>query len=51
MPNAATLGKTPAHPYDPLGPLADAIGSMTGTVSEKVDCVSLTPTVPLACNC
>jgi excisionase family DNA binding protein len=36
MPNAATLGKTPAHRYDPLGPLADAIGSMTGTVSEKV---------------
>ena len=36
MPNAATRGKTPAHRYDPLGLLADAIGSMTGTVSEKV---------------
>ena len=36
MPTAATLGKTPAHRYDPLGPLADAIGSMTGTVSEKI---------------
>jgi len=36
MPTTATLGKTPAHRYDPLGPLADAIGSMTGTVSEKV---------------
>jgi excisionase family DNA binding protein len=36
MPTVATQGKTPAHRYDPLGPLADAIGSMTGTVSEKV---------------
>jgi excisionase family DNA binding protein len=36
MPTAATLGKSPAHRHDPLGPLADAIGSMTGTVSEKV---------------
>lgn len=31
-----TLGKTPAHSYDPLGPLADAIGSMTGTLSGQV---------------
>lgn len=36
MPTTAALGKTPAQQYDPLGPLADAIGSMTGTVSEKV---------------
>lgn len=36
MPTAARLGKTPAPRYDPLGPLADAIGSMTGTVSEQV---------------
>ena len=36
MPTAATLGKTPAHRYDPLGPLADAIGSMTGTLSAQV---------------
>ena len=36
MPTAATLGKTPAHRYDPLGPLADAIGSMTGTLSGQV---------------
>jgi len=36
MPNAATPGKTPAHRYDPLGPLADAIGSMTGTMSVQV---------------
>ncbi|MCW2314457.1 excisionase family DNA-binding protein [Rhodoferax antarcticus] len=36
MPTAATLGKTPAHRYDPLGPLADAIGSMTGTLSSQV---------------
>ncbi len=36
MPTAATLGKTPAHRYDPLGPLADAIGSMTGTLSVQV---------------
>ncbi len=36
MPTAATLGKTRAHRYDPLGPLADAIGSMTGAVSEQV---------------
>ncbi len=36
MPTAATLGKTPAHHYDPLGPLADAIGSMTGTLSGQV---------------
>ncbi len=36
MPTAATPDKTPAHRYDPLGPLADAIGSMTGTVSEQV---------------
>jgi excisionase family DNA binding protein len=36
MPNAATLSKSPAHRYDPLRPLADAIGSMTGAVSEQV---------------
>lgn len=36
MPTAATLAKTPAHRYDPLGPLADAIGSMTGTLSAHV---------------
>jgi excisionase family DNA binding protein len=36
MPTAATLGKTPAHRFDPLGPLADAIGSMTGTLSGQV---------------
>ncbi len=36
MPNAATLGKTPTHRYDPLGPLAEAIGSMTGTLSGQV---------------
>ena len=36
MPTAATLGKTPVHRYDPLGPLADAIGSMTGTTSGQV---------------
>lgn len=38
MPTAATLGKKPAHRYDPLGPLADAIGSMTGTLSGQVVC-------------
>jgi excisionase family DNA binding protein len=36
MPTAATLGKTPAHRHDPLGHLADAIGSMTGTLSGQV---------------
>jgi excisionase family DNA binding protein len=36
MPTAATLGKTPVHRYDPLGPLADAIGSLTGTLSGQV---------------
>lgn len=36
MPTAATLGKTPARPYDPLEPLAEAIGSMTGTLSIQV---------------
>lgn len=36
MPIAATLSKSPAHRYDPLRPLADAIGSMTGAVSEQV---------------
>ena len=36
MPNSATPGKTTAHPYDPLAPLADAIGSMTGTLSVQV---------------
>ena len=36
MPTAATSGKTPTHRHDPLGPLADAIGSMTGAVSAQV---------------
>jgi len=36
MPTATTLGKTHAQRYDPLRPLADAIGSMTGAVSEQV---------------
>lgn len=36
MPTATTLDKTPLRRYDPLRPLADAIGSMTGAVSEKV---------------
>ena len=36
MPTAASLGKTSAHPYDPLEPLANAIGSMTGTLSFQV---------------
>ena len=36
MPTAATLGKAPVHHYDPLGPLADAIGSLTGTLSGQV---------------
>jgi excisionase family DNA binding protein len=36
MPNAATLGKSRPRRYDPWGPLADAIGSMTGAVSEQV---------------
>ena len=36
MPTAAKLGRTPAHPYDPLKPLAEAIGSMlTGSVGKK----------------
>ncbi len=36
MSTANALGKTPAHRCNPLGPLADAIGSMTGAVSEQV---------------
>lgn len=36
MPAAATLGKTPVSCQDPLGPLADAIGSITGATSGKV---------------
>jgi excisionase family DNA binding protein len=36
MPTAAKLGKTPAHRYDPLGSLADAIGSITGALSGQV---------------
>jgi excisionase family DNA binding protein len=36
MSTATTLGKTSAHRYDPLGPLADAIGSMTGAMSDQV---------------
>jgi len=36
MPTAATPGKTPEHRYDPLGHLADAIDSMTGTMCGQV---------------
>ena len=36
MPTAATLGKTPVDHYDPLRPLADAIGLMTGTLPGQV---------------
>jgi excisionase family DNA binding protein len=36
MPNASAQSKTPAHRHDPLWPLADAIGSITGTVSGQV---------------
>jgi len=36
MSTANALGKTSAHRYDPLGPLADAIGSMTGAMSDQV---------------
>lgn len=36
MPTATTRGKTPVHRYDPLGPLADAIGLMTGVLSDQV---------------
>jgi excisionase family DNA binding protein len=36
MPTAATLSKTRAHHHDPLRPLADANGSMTGTLSGQV---------------
>ncbi len=36
MPTPATLGKTPARRYDPLQPLADAIGSLTGSLSGQV---------------
>jgi excisionase family DNA binding protein len=36
MPTATTLRKTPAYRYDPLGPLAEAIGAMTGTLSNQV---------------
>lgn len=36
MPTAATLGKTPVRRHDPLGPLADAIGSITGATSVQV---------------
>lgn len=36
MPIAASPVKTPAHPYDPLEPLAEAIGSMLiSTVGKK----------------
>ena len=30
------ISALPAHRHDPLGPLADAIGSMTGTLSDQV---------------
>ncbi len=36
MPTAATLNKSPARRYDPLAPLANAIGAMTGAMSEQV---------------
>jgi len=36
MSTATTLGKTSAHRYDPIRPLADAIGSMTGAMSDQV---------------
>jgi len=36
MHTTATLGKTPDQRFDPLGPLAEAIGSMTGAVSGEV---------------
>ena len=36
MLNVATVGKPSAHRHDPLGPLADAIGSMTGALSDQV---------------
>ena len=36
MPNAATLGKSRAHRYEPLGPLADAIGSIIGALPGQV---------------
>ncbi len=36
MPTASTLGRTPARRHDPLGPLADAIGSITGAASVQV---------------
>ena len=36
MPTASTLGRTPARRHDPLRPLADAIGSITGATSVQV---------------
>lgn len=36
MPAAATLGKALPRRHDPLWPLADAIGSMTGAVPKNV---------------
>ncbi len=36
MPTAATPGRSPANHRDPLGVLADAIGLMTGTLSDQV---------------
>ena len=36
MPTATTLGRTPARRHDPLGPLADAIGSITGATAVLV---------------
>jgi excisionase family DNA binding protein len=36
MPITATMAKPSVRHYDPLGPLAQAISSMTGTMSDKV---------------
>jgi len=36
MSTVTTQRKTSSHRYDPLRPLADAIGSMTGAMSEQV---------------
>lgn len=36
MPTTAILDQTPAHRGNPLGPLAAAIGLMTGTLSDQV---------------
>ena len=36
MLSASTVAKPSTRRYDPLGPLADAIGSMTGTLPDQV---------------